>query len=138
PFSSLRTDIANQDAVGRIRTATNATAKLVELRKSESLRVLDQHHRGIRHIDPYLDNRRSDKHIHRTIAEAAHYRVLLCRRQPPVQQGDPVTLQYTTGEFLKGRGCSLQIRLLRLLDNGIHHVRLPALADLAHQELEDP
>ena len=49
-----------------VRSAT----KLVELRQPETLRTLDDHHRSLRHVDSYLDHRRGEQDLNRSVSEA--------------------------------------------------------------------
>ena len=53
-----------QQQTGRgLVAAPDAAAQLVQLREAEALGVLDDHHRGRRHVDPDLDDRRRDQQI---------------------------------------------------------------------------
>ena len=47
----------------------------MKLREPESLRVLDQHHRRVRHVDSHLDHRRRDEHL-RVAARKLRHRLL--------------------------------------------------------------
>ena len=53
----------SEDAEGPMRSAADPAAELVELRQAEALGILDQHHAGIRHVDPDLDHRRRHQHV---------------------------------------------------------------------------
>ena len=66
--------------------AAHSPAELVQLRQPESLGVLDDHHRGVRHIDADLDDRRRDEHVHVAAREGRHHAILLVGLQAPVQQ----------------------------------------------------
>jgi len=70
-------DVAEEDAPARVRAAPHAPAELMQLRESEALGMLDDHHRRVRHVDADLDHRRRDEHIDRAVAESAHGLVAL-------------------------------------------------------------
>ena len=55
--------LREEDAVALGRAAPDAPAQLVELREAEALGVLDEHDRGVRHVDADLDDRRRDENL---------------------------------------------------------------------------
>ena len=57
--------LIQQHARRRVRAAADAAAQLVQLRQAEPLRVLDDHHRRVRHVDADLDDRRRHEHVRR-------------------------------------------------------------------------
>src|SRR5262245_41219650 len=78
-----------QDAVALERPAANATSKLMELRETEALSVLDQHDGRVGHIDADLDHGRRHEDVNVTRLEFAHDAILLLEAHPTVQQADP-------------------------------------------------
>src|SRR3954464_1856182 len=48
--------LIQQNAIGLVRPAADAAAQLVQLRKTEAFRMLDQHDRRIRYVDPDFDH----------------------------------------------------------------------------------
>ena len=108
----------------------------MQLRQPESLRVLDHHQRGVRHVDADLDDRRRDQDLQLPGGEAMHHRFLLVALHPAVQQRDGELGKHLR-DLLRHRGRGLEIDLLRLLDERIDHVDLPAAADLvAHHRVD--
>ena len=67
--------VREEDAEGPMRSAPDPPAQLVELRQAEALGVLDEHHARVRHVDPDLDDRRRDEHVHLPRREGGHRRV---------------------------------------------------------------
>ena len=88
PLLRLGADVAEQDAVRRLRAAPDAAAQLMQLRETEALGMLDEHHRRVGDVDPDLDHRRGDEDVDLAVAEAAHDRVALVGGNAAVQQRD--------------------------------------------------
>src|ERR1700682_2708853 len=63
---------ADKDAVGFLRAAADASAKLMKLREAEALGVLDDHDRGVGDIDADFDDGGGDKDLHFIFAELLH------------------------------------------------------------------
>ena len=106
----------------------------MQLRQPEPLRVLDDHHGGVRHVDAHLDDRRGDQDVDRAITEPAHDRVPFLGPDPTVEQGQAAALQHPRRELLVHRRGRLERDLLRFLDDRIDDVPLAALLDLPVQE----
>ena len=70
---------------GRL-AAADAAAQLVELRQAEALRVLDDDHRRVRHVDADLDHGGRHQHVELAGLEAAHDGVLLVGLHPAVDE----------------------------------------------------
>jgi len=77
---------AEDVAVGLVRAAPDAPAKLVQLREAKAVGILDDHDGGVGNVDANLDDGRSDQNIEFVVAESAHGLVLLCRLQRAVNQ----------------------------------------------------
>ena len=70
-----------------MRAAADAAAQLVQLRQAEPLRVLDHHHRRVRHVDADLDDGGRDQDVRsRPRANARMTRSFSSGFMPPVQQ----------------------------------------------------
>ena len=77
PLRNLGTHVAEQDAIGLLRTAADAAAQLVQLRETEPLRMLDRASPSRWHVDPDFDHRRGDEQVDLAVAKAAHDLVAL-------------------------------------------------------------
>ncbi len=66
----------------------NAPPELMQLGEPEPLRVLDQHHGGVRDIDAHLDHGCGDKNPDFARRERLHHTVFLLRFHPAVQHAD--------------------------------------------------
>ena len=82
--------LIQQHAVRLVRSAPDAPAQLMELREAESLRVLDQHHRRVRHVHADLDHRRRHEHVVSPRANAPITRSFSSCFMPAVQQRDTI------------------------------------------------
>jgi len=51
----------DEQAVGLLRSAPDPASQLVELRETEAVGLLDDHHRRVRDVDADLDHRRRDE-----------------------------------------------------------------------------
>src|ERR1035437_10203788 len=102
----LRTHVAEQNAEALRGAAADATAKLMELGEAEALRMLDEHHGGIRDVDADLDRGGRDEDIDLAVAEMPH-RVILDRRIEAAVQQRHAPLREAAGaqffELLRGR-----------------------------------
>ena len=79
--------LAGHEKAKRLPTpAPDAAAELVQLRETKSLRVLDQHRRGVGHVHADLDDRGRDQHLDIPGLEVPHGRFLFLARQAAVQQ----------------------------------------------------
>ena len=136
PLGHIRAHVAEQDAVRLLRAASDAAAELMELREPESLRVLDEHHRRVRHVDAHLDHRRRDEQVDLAVAKPAHDVVALFARDAAVQQRDAPVRERPGGERLVHRRRGLEVGLLRFLDHRIDDVRLTSQLQLSIDELQ--
>ena len=80
--------LVEQHAGGLRRAAPHAPAQLVKLGQAEHLGVLDNHHRGVGHVDAHLDDRRRDQDRGFALRERGDGRILLrawraCRGRAP-------------------------------------------------------
>ena len=72
-----------------MRAAANPAAQLMQLRESELLGILNQHHGRIRNVHAYLDDRRSKQQVKVTAAKSGHDALRFLRRQAAVEQSQP-------------------------------------------------
>src|SRR4029077_19540269 len=87
-IGGLRADVPEQDAEGLLGATPDPAAELVKLRETESLGVLDEHHRRVRHVDSHFDHRRRNEDVDLSIAKLAHDRVALRGVDTSVNQRD--------------------------------------------------
>ena len=120
-----------------VRRATDAAPQLVQLGQPELLGVLDQHYRGVGHIDPDFDDRRRDEHLDLVAAKGIHYRLLFLRVQSSMKQTH-LPRRQVRPEFLPLPVHRLEVIQVGLLDARIDHINLAALFELATDELPDP
>ena len=114
---------------------TDATAELMELGQTESLRVLDQHHGCICNVDPDLDHSRADQRFGVTAAKSLHDFLLFRSRNSSVQQFARVRMQTFAPAVVlrRGRFC---LEFLALFDQRINNVELTAGFQLCAQETQ--
>ena len=62
----------DEDAMGFLRAAADASAKLVELGEAEALGVLDDHDGGVGNVDANFDDGGGDEDLRFVLAEALH------------------------------------------------------------------
>ena len=75
----------------------------MQLREPETLRMLDEHDGGIRHVDSHFDHRRGDEQIDLGVAKPAHRIVALIRGDTTVQQRESPVRERAAGERLVHR-----------------------------------
>ena len=74
----------------------------MELGEPEPLGVLHHHGRGLRHVDPDLDDRRGHEHLDSTVTEGGDGGGLRVSVHPPVQHPEPEPAQGPRGQLLRG------------------------------------
>ncbi len=104
--------------------------ELVELGDAEAVGVEDDHHGGVGDVDPDLDHGGGHQHVEVTSPEGVHRRVLLVGWHPPVQQPDAQALQLLVPEPGVDQLGGGDLHLLRLVDQGTHHIGLAPFGDL--------
>src|SRR6185437_1749755 len=75
-----------QYAGTRLGSASHPSAKLMQLRESHALSILDCHECRVRHINTDLDDGRGNQELNFTFLEGKHGFVFLCRRHASVYQ----------------------------------------------------
>ena len=114
--------------------AADASAKLMELRQAEALRVLDNHHARIRHVDADFDDRRRDEDVQLARRERFHHAILAVAFHAAVQQADAVRRKHFRRKVVRHLGRRFQVDFQRLLHERIDHVRLPSRVELCANE----
>ena len=98
PFSrDFREFSVGLDQQIRIRAAVRAAhapAKLIELREPVLIRMLDDHDRCGRNINPHLNNRGSNQNIHLTVDELLHHVILILGLHLSMDQSHPITKHF--------------------------------------------
>ena len=79
---------SNQDAMGLLRAAANATAKLVQLGEAEAFRVLNDHHGGVGDIHTNLDDGGGHQNLYLVAAEFLHDLFFFFAGKTAVKQPD--------------------------------------------------
>ena len=90
-FRDLRQYLAPAERQIRIRVtagAAHAAADLVQLRKTQPVRVLDDERVDVRDIDARLDDRRADQYLHVAVCHRLHHVAELFFVHLPVRHGD--------------------------------------------------
>src|SRR5205085_2546490 len=64
--------VVNENAIRLSLAASDAAAKLVELRQPEAIGIDDHHDRSIRNVDADFDDRGADENVDRAALEAIH------------------------------------------------------------------
>ena len=108
----------------------------MELSQSETLRILDEHHRRVCNIDPHLDHRRANQCFGFSAAKTFHDLLLLRRRDAAMQQLTAIWMQ-SFAPCLILRCCRFCIQLLAFVDQRIDHVNLPPEFQLRPQEYQN-
>ena len=124
--------------VDAVPAAPHAPPELVELREAEALGVLDDHHGGVRHVHAHLDRRwwprAPGPRPRRTRAITASFSAPF---EPAVEQADAHPGQGGRATPRPSAVAALHVlELLRLLDQRVDHVGLPARGHLAAHQLE--
>jgi hypothetical protein len=109
----------------------------VKLGEPEALGVLDQHHGGVRHVDPDLDHRGGHQHVDGACLEALHDGILVLAREPTMQESDHKLGKDVALQVGRHVGGGLEIHRFRLLHERIHDVDLSALGHLVGEKLVD-
>src|SRR5688572_6467095 len=76
----------DKDAVALLRPPSYPAAQLMELRQTEPFGLLDEHDRGIWHIDANLDDGGRNKNVDFAFLECVHYPFFLVGRKPAMKQ----------------------------------------------------
>ena len=80
----------------------------MHLGQAEALRMFNDHHGCIWHIDAHFNHRGRDQHIELPALKAAHDDLFLIRIHPSVQQAQAQTLKGAGFQFLIHVGSSLE------------------------------
>ena len=102
----------------------------MELRQTETLSLHDDHHAGIGHVDAHLNHRRRNKHLRFATNKSLHLGLLLGRLHLAVHLAHLVGGEHCL-QVLEAVFKVLEVHLLALLNQWIHHIHLPAFRHLA-------
>ena len=116
-----------------MRAASDASTQLMQLRQSERLRVLDEHHRRVRHVHADFDQRCGEQHIHAILTELRHHRFFLRRLHATVQQPHIERREFV---FQRLKLFSHRFQSVRVFFHArINHVSLPTFGESLPDEL---
>src|SRR5258708_696909 len=123
-------DRADENAVGFLRAAANASAKLMQLRQAEALGMLDDHYGGVGNIDADFDYGGGDEDLDFIFVEALHDIVFFFAGETAVQQAEAQLGKHFARQafVLVDGGFQLE---LRFFDDGIDDVGVVAELDFA-------
>ena len=79
-----------QDTRRLLGAASDPAAQLVQLRQPEALGMIDDHDRGVRHVDADLDHRGGDQDRQRARRERRHDAILVLAGELAMHQPDPL------------------------------------------------
>ena len=99
--------------------------ELVQLGKPEPVGPVNQHHRGVGHINAHFHHRRSHQNVQCPVPELPHRLVLIPRRHPPVQQPQPQVGKHFPRQPLVLVHRGARVQLLRFLNQRADDERLP-------------
>src|SRR6266852_2948554 len=122
--------------MGFLRTAADASAKLMELGEAEALGVLDDHDGGVGDIDADFDDGGGDEDLRFVFAEALHDFFFFVAGEAAVQEAELELGKNFAREALVFFHGGFQLEL-RFLDDGIDDVALVAGGDFAAEEFPD-
>jgi hypothetical protein len=124
----------DEDAMGFLRAAADAPAKLVELGEAEALGVLDDHDGGVWDIDADFDDGSGNEDLCFVFAEALHDFFFFVAGEAAVQEAElELGKNFAREAFVFFHG-GFQLEL-RFLDDGIDDVGLVAGGDFAAKRL---
>ena len=126
----------NENAIRLSLAASDATAKLMELREAEAIGIDDHHDRCIRNVDADFDDRGAHEDVDRATLEAIHRLFFFRRAHSAVHHGDAAIRKAALDRFESERE-RLEIELLRLFDDRINDVSLRAGVDFFVDECVD-
>ena len=108
--------------------------QLMQLRQSETIRVLDHHHGRVRHIHAHLDHRRRDEEMNLSRLKGSHGPLFIDRLHATVQHPNGEGRKLLSLQSLRALQGSLEVHLLRLLDQGINDIGLAPHGELIPDE----
>ncbi len=126
--------VGDEQAVGLRRAAADASAQLVQLGETESVRTLDQHDGGIRHIHTDFDDGCGNQDVVFAVAELEHDRFFFFGSHAAMQE----THLELREDILRERGVVVHRgagrRLVALVDQRIDDEGLTSVLDLRTDE----
>ena len=120
-----------------MRPAPDAPAQLVQLSQPKMLRVLDEHHRRVRHVHTDLDERCGDERPDFVCAKIRHHAFLLCRLDASVQQADFESRQRALHVFKLLRHRLDVLVRVRHVHARINNVSLPPAGNFLADEIKN-
>ena len=120
-----------------LRAPAHASAKLMHLRQTEALGLLDQHHGRVGNVHADFDHRGRHQDLNFAALKFLHGGFFIVRRKLAVQQPDlQIRIHHARKMFvhlLRG----LHGLRFRFFDHRIHHVGLPPRIDLLFEKAVD-
>ena len=126
----------HQDAIGFLRSPSDTSAQLVELRQTEPFRILYDHYRGIRNIHSHFYDRGRDQDVSPPGGECIHVEFLYIAGLLAVNDSDLIIRHGEAAhDFLVSHLKVLVIELLTLEYKGIYDEYLTPGIDLLPDEV---
>jgi hypothetical protein len=129
--------IGEEDAVGLVLAATDASAELVELGEAEALRIFDDHAAGVGDIDADFDDDGGDEDIVFARSEAVHGLIFFVGGELAVDEADAEVREDFLLEVGVDLGGGLGLELFAGLDEGADEVGLAAFVDEGSEAFVD-
>ena len=116
--------LGDEQALGGVLSPSHPAAELVQLREPEALGVLDDHDRGVGHVDPHFDHDGGDEDLNPPGLEIRHDRFFLLALHPAVDQPYFELRENIPLEVGGHLGGIFEVQTLGLFHQGINHVGL--------------
>src|SRR5262249_32831456 len=110
--------------------ATDAATQLVELSQPETFSMLDNHDRGIGHIDADLDDGCRDEYLELALVEHAHHLIFHIGVETAVEQSNLHIRKNSIAKFFVHLKSGFQLGFLPLLNDGVNDIGLVAGSDV--------
>ena len=133
-LSQFRLALRNKETVGLPSASADATSQLMQLCKAEPLRIFDDDHRSIRHVDPDFDHDRRYQHIDFSPVKLLHHLIFFHLFHAPVDQCHFVLCKAFCQLFIH-RLRRFQIQRVGIFDERSHNVSLSSLLQLFFYEV---
>lgn len=125
--------VDEEDAVGGVGAASDASAELVELGESEAVGVVDEHDGGVGDVDADFDDGGGDEGVDVVLAEVLDDVVFGVAVDASVEECDLVGFE-SFGPGLVSAGGGLGVDFFGVFDEGVDEVDLASLVELGFEE----